>query len=683
MFENFPYTDMHQLNLDWIIKIAKDFLDQYTHIQQLITDGETAIQQLITDGETTIQNNTTEAVETIASELATSLSALNDWYTEHQGYLNQYVLDSIEELNTKAAQLLASMPGDFTDIVREIEQIEVASKKIYQIIPQTVETGVKNKYSVDNWANVNYHVSIDVQQGEKYMIAGCGVNANYPLYVIYNDSEILASDESTSFSYVNNVLITIPAEATKLVVNSQYQDQPFVRKLLNISMSEYYGIEQNAENVPLNYKNKYTKLLYSVSEGMYKLSPINSKSTGSGAGYHVLLTVNPGEKYLITTSGNANYPRWIQYDENMNPIANGGSGLVADEEMTIPASCKFVRFQNNLGPDIRIKKKLPYNMNNVIWLGDSYTQANSLGADQDKRFSTLVSNRLGLNEFNFAVGGNGLFATTSYPDNFRAQIQAAATAQTVEERTLTKYIIICGGRNDPYTSPNKTQTDFDNAVSDLFSFIYQWYPDAEIVIIPYMWDATQMSNTYYQYYLKYVNSLKKQNCRIITNAYTWLTGYFDDILVDGVHPNINGHSRLSDFVYNSIVKSDIINEDYIRIPATSEYMPNWTNLTLALVNSDLLVSNCSVNVDSQIPVDTVIFEQDYGTSKNYPCFTGFLNGIPWYITNRTTGVNYLVTIRYNETDSNHNKVQIVSNSNAPIPAGVYLVNWCMKFGIGY
>ena len=50
MFENFPYTDMHQLNLDWIIKIAKDFLDQYTHIQQLIEDGETSLQNLTDSG---------------------------------------------------------------------------------------------------------------------------------------------------------------------------------------------------------------------------------------------------------------------------------------------------------------------------------------------------------------------------------------------------------------------------------------------------------------------------------------------------------------------------------------------------------------------------------------------------------------------------------------------------------
>lgn len=38
--ENFPYSNQHDMNQDWIIKIVKDFLDQYTGLQQTITDSE-------------------------------------------------------------------------------------------------------------------------------------------------------------------------------------------------------------------------------------------------------------------------------------------------------------------------------------------------------------------------------------------------------------------------------------------------------------------------------------------------------------------------------------------------------------------------------------------------------------------------------------------------------------------
>lgn len=37
MFENLPYTDMHQLNLDWIIKVIKDFNDKYPDVLEELT----------------------------------------------------------------------------------------------------------------------------------------------------------------------------------------------------------------------------------------------------------------------------------------------------------------------------------------------------------------------------------------------------------------------------------------------------------------------------------------------------------------------------------------------------------------------------------------------------------------------------------------------------------------------
>ena len=51
--------------------------------------------------------------------------------------------------------------------------------------------------------------------------------------------------------------------------------------------------------------------------------------------------------------------------------------------------------------------------NGIVWIGDSYVEAVSLGENQNKRFSTLVSNKLGLTEYNYAKGGTGLFYDAS------------------------------------------------------------------------------------------------------------------------------------------------------------------------------------------------------------------------------------------------------------------------------
>ena len=166
--EGFPYSNFHDLNLDWIIKIAKDFLDQYTHIQEVISDGEESIQNLTADGiaqleekatalENALQNWYDEHSEDIADELASALGDLNDWYTEHsqdiageladaladlnswytthQGYLDQYLTDSISAFNTaaeqKAAETIATIPSDYSTLAAQVNNIEDNAKRIF------------------------------------------------------------------------------------------------------------------------------------------------------------------------------------------------------------------------------------------------------------------------------------------------------------------------------------------------------------------------------------------------------------------------------------------------------------------------------------------------------------------------------------------------------------------------
>lgn len=120
MFENFPYTDMHNLNLDWIIKIAKDFLDQYTHIQELISNGETSLQNL-----------TAEGLEELSNKADEITNLLNEWYTTHSDDIANQLADALQDMNTalatnmatftaqaeaKAAEVIASIPADYSTL---------------------------------------------------------------------------------------------------------------------------------------------------------------------------------------------------------------------------------------------------------------------------------------------------------------------------------------------------------------------------------------------------------------------------------------------------------------------------------------------------------------------------------------------------------------------------------------
>lgn len=545
----------------------------------------------------------------------------------------------------------------------------------YFPISQTVESGVKNKWSVDNWASSNYHVLVNVTPGEKYMINGRGINANYPLYVIYNDSSIIAYSNDTSYAYLKDVEITIPNGATKLAVNSQNNLYVWVRKWQ--AVSDYYidATEQNLYSVPKDSPNEYTRLFVDIKDNVYAN---DNPRVYAETGYNTLLTVNEGEQYKVSGSGTGVYPFYIFYDKNGSIVSYGSSTSVSDHALTIPSGVKYLRVQNNRGSNIIVKKKLTDGKSNIIWLGDSYTQANSLGeSDRQYRFATLVSERLGLKEYNYAVGGNGLFSVTGYTSNFLAQITNCAAAMTPTERTATKYIVICGGRNDPYNAPNSTQSDFDTAVNELFSFINAWYPDSEVIMFPYLWDATFMNYTYFRFYQMYLNSIKNHKCRIYTSAYTWLTGLFPYILQDGVHPNVSGHAVLTDMIYGSIVGSNNINNQRHFLTGTGTYVYDWSTISISIFGDNALSIYGTINFSAQATAGDILMQHDFGNEKKYRPYLGS-NSTSAFITNLTTGTNYPVGFNYDETDTSSYKLNMTANST--IPAGFYIINITKAYG---
>lgn len=117
MFEQFPYADMQQLNLDWIIKIAKDFLDQYTTIQTTITTGL----EDITSTAERLENLLNEWYDThsqdIADQLADALLTLSTQVTESLGAFTVQAAD-------RAAEAMSSIPSDYTDLYRTAEDIK-------------------------------------------------------------------------------------------------------------------------------------------------------------------------------------------------------------------------------------------------------------------------------------------------------------------------------------------------------------------------------------------------------------------------------------------------------------------------------------------------------------------------------------------------------------------------------
>lgn len=129
--EGFPYSNFHDLNMDWIIKIAKDFLDQYTHIQEVITTGEESLTNITDNGLEQLQNKADELEgllqqwynthsEDIANQLANALTELNAWYTTHSNDIETALNTAINEFNANAVRIgqevVDSIPQDYADV---------------------------------------------------------------------------------------------------------------------------------------------------------------------------------------------------------------------------------------------------------------------------------------------------------------------------------------------------------------------------------------------------------------------------------------------------------------------------------------------------------------------------------------------------------------------------------------
>lgn len=117
----FPYSDQHALNLDWIIQVAKDFLDQYTHIQEVISDGETSLDQHTADG-----------LAALAAEKTRLEGLLDAWYNTHSEDIADQLTAAVASFQTQATDivtaLLATIPSDYTALSASVTELQNAIK---------------------------------------------------------------------------------------------------------------------------------------------------------------------------------------------------------------------------------------------------------------------------------------------------------------------------------------------------------------------------------------------------------------------------------------------------------------------------------------------------------------------------------------------------------------------------
>lgn len=219
--ENFPYSNFHDLNLDWIIKIAKDFLDQYTNISEIITTGEDDLSEIVSNGITELTEKTTE-LETL----------LNEWYTTHSNDIATELETALTDFRTTASnyvnQIIESIPADYSELSDELnflyDNIVTFTDNLNRV--------VNGNYTLDGSGNIiigatyQYGMSdrIPITGGTTYYITTYGLTPTSSAMLTIQTIKSDSTKTRNSYANVDPRAFTTDPLATEMAVFISMKD---------------------------------------------------------------------------------------------------------------------------------------------------------------------------------------------------------------------------------------------------------------------------------------------------------------------------------------------------------------------------------------------------------------------------------------------------------------------------
>lgn len=611
-FENFPYTNFHELNLDWIAKIAKDFLEQYTHIQELISNGEQSLQELTASGLADLQAKKEELEQ-----------LLQEWYNTHSEDIAAELARAINEFTIKAnalgQEILDSLPSDYTELARKVsdiynENLLSLNRLNYEgdglALNSTPGEIVGQSTPYDFAEEVNSCVCrtiVPVKTGDTvYCKSKADYRGVYGLFFYDTDKKFLRrvnSQESTTVTadgYVMLMAFDCPDRET--FINREY----YLNINTNYSYTEY-GISKNRYDIDRLENNQLAKLfipLYKVQiqDGYYQAdNDFNFVSDTSGTFKSIKLPVNPGEKYKITCRCRpvTNIPVAYFLTEDNHLISTSGAvsaiSTFRGYPVTIPANCYYMICHTDNGSGtattnvtLTIEKEMEYDKadaplvgKKVLVFGDSFSVVSSRWRTEFYKRSKAVELAC------IARGGAHLcdYADTELDGNYYTEIPGSERNNTIDNMITyvennrpnanPDIIIIQAFIND---MPDRTLlTTYSNQINNGWSS--QWISlsnvDRTIAEGAMRWQTSKLREIFPYSQIIYVSPIEtayydveymklkddkmtemtqRLACDIVHGIRCGITAEFETqgangrFLEDGLHPNVTGGIILGRYI---------------------------------------------------------------------------------------------------------------------------------------
>ena len=157
----FPYTNLHDLNIDWILKIIKDFQERYQNLDETF---QNMLQQIITAGNNAIEainNNEETALEAIRVFEEQCIQALDDETTGKIAEIQNVTHNQIDAINAAGNNAIELIDQDATSTLNAISsagttQVNIINGLITSL-PQTYEDAVNQLQIINSVLNQTYN----------------------------------------------------------------------------------------------------------------------------------------------------------------------------------------------------------------------------------------------------------------------------------------------------------------------------------------------------------------------------------------------------------------------------------------------------------------------------------------------------------------------------------------------
>lgn len=341
-----PYSNLHGMNLDWIIQMAKDFLDQYTHIQDVIQAG-------LTDLDTA----TTQDLAALEAKKDRLEGLLNAWYTTHSQDIAEELASALAAIQLKLEQALESLPDDYTELYNNVRQIDynlckynaVIVSESSMIYPDNITrygitfasdlTDLYGIYHVSGTAtdefslNVILGSAVDIPDwlipgSRMYVDVPAVSGITYKLYCYFED------ETREIFEFSEPGIWDVPGNTVGLYIQvwiddgAVLDDDEYIRitnHVPNFVIQPGSGGGSVTNNITQNFETYNVQASPSIVSGMpYFLAPDEDPTTDMTSAIAAILSANDcchlgSGTYVVSN---------LELDENQSLIGSGDSTII-------------------------------------------------------------------------------------------------------------------------------------------------------------------------------------------------------------------------------------------------------------------------------------------------------------------------------------------------------------------